>query len=59
MIVPMCKDKGEKTECSNYRGISLLSIFGKVYAGILLERICKVTEVSMMSKGVSEQEGGV
>ena len=32
VIVPLHKDKGEKTECSNYRGISLLSVAGKIYA---------------------------
>ena len=32
------------TECSNYRGISLLSVIGKIYAGILVDRIHEVTE---------------
>ena len=35
VIVPLYKDKGETTECENYRGISLLSVLGKIYAGIL------------------------
>ena len=26
VIGPLYKDKGEKTECKNYRGISLLSV---------------------------------
>ena len=34
VIVPLYKDKGKRTECKNYRGISLLSMVGKVYAGI-------------------------
>ena len=34
MIIPLYKSKGEKTECSNYRGIGL-SIAGKIYVGIL------------------------
>ena len=44
MIVPLYKDKGEGTECSSYRSISLLSVVGKVYVGILLDRVRKVTE---------------
>ena len=30
-----------RSEYSNYRG-SLLSMFGKTYAGILIDRVCKV-----------------
>ena len=44
MIVPLYKGKGKMTECSNYRCITLLSVVGKIYAGILVERVCKVTE---------------
>ena len=29
VIIPLYKGKGEWTECSNYRGISLLSVVGK------------------------------
>ena len=42
VIVSLYKGKGEKSECKNYRGISLLSIDGKIYAGIL-DRVRKVT----------------
>ena len=44
VIVPLYKGKGERTECSNYRGISLLSVARKIYAEILVDRISKVTE---------------
>ena len=30
LIVPLCKGKGERTECRNYRDISLLSVVGKI-----------------------------
>ena len=46
VIVPLYKSKGERTECKNFRCISLLSMVGKVYAGIsgiLVDRVCKVT----------------
>ena len=44
VIFPLYKDKGERTECSNYRVIGLLIVVGKIYAGILVDRVCKVTE---------------
>ena len=39
VITPQDKDKEERTECSNYRGFSLLSVVGKIYAGILIESV--------------------
>ena len=39
MIFPLYKGKGERTEYSNYRGISLLSIVGKIYAGIQVDSL--------------------
>ena len=44
VIVPLYKGKGERMKCSNYRGISLLSVVGKIYGGILIDRARKVTE---------------
>ena len=45
MIVLLYRCTGEKTECSNYRGISLLSVVGKIYAGVLIDKVCKVTDL--------------
>ena len=39
-VVPLYKNKGKRSECGNYRGISLLSVPGKVFASIMLNR-CK------------------
>ncbi len=39
IIVPLYKGKGEREECNNYRGISLLSVPGKIYGRILNERM--------------------
>ncbi len=38
IVVPIWKKKGSKKDCSTYRGISLLSHVGKVYAKILEQR---------------------
>ena len=39
IMLPFWKNKGNKDVCSNHRGITLLSIPGKLFAMILLERI--------------------
>ena len=38
VIVPLYKSKGERTECENYKGISL-SVVGKINAGILVDSL--------------------
>ena len=43
VIVPLYKGKGERTECSNFRGISL-SVVGEIYTVIQVERVDNVTE---------------
>ena len=49
LIVAIHK-KGSKKLCKNYRGISLLSIPGKVFAKILDARIRQVTESQVMEE---------
>ena len=38
-IVTLYKNKGDRCDCNNYRGISLLSIVGKVFARVTLTRL--------------------
>ena len=40
LIVPPRKEKGDRQDCNNYRGVTLLSVPGKVFAWIILERDC-------------------
>ena len=35
-IITLYKNKGDRRDCNNYRGISLLSIVGKVFARVVL-----------------------
>ena len=56
-IVPIYKGKGSKMECKNYRGISLLSIPGKVYGRIIIQRIIKVTEGLIGEEQCSFRQG--
>ena len=37
--------KGDRSHCGNYRGISLLSIVGKVFADIILQRLKNLAEL--------------
>ena len=39
VILPLYKGKGSKSDCGNHRGITLLSVPGKAFAHILLNRI--------------------
>ncbi|TWW62366.1 hypothetical protein D4764_04G0010130 [Takifugu flavidus] len=43
VVVPLFK-KGDRRLCSNYRGITLLSLPGKVYSGLLEKRVRRIVE---------------
>ena len=43
VIVLLYMGKGKGNEFKNYRGISLLNVVGKIYVGILVGRVCRVT----------------
>ena len=44
IIVLIYKGRGDRSKGQNYRRISLLSIPGKVYGRILIEKGCSLTE---------------
>ena len=44
IIVPIYKGKDDRSKCKSYRGITLLSITGKVYGRILIEKVHSLTE---------------
>ena len=46
VVVPLFK-KGDRADCNNYRGISLLSVPGKVYAKVLESRVRAVVEPNL------------
>ncbi|XP_067911760.1 protein-lysine N-methyltransferase EEF2KMT isoform X1 [Heterodontus francisci] len=43
-IINLYRNKGDCGDCNNYRGISLLSIVGKVFARVALNRLQKLAE---------------
>src|SRR5678815_918799 len=52
-LVPIYKGKGDKKECSNYRGISLLSVVGKIYGRIIIKNVKSITD-----KQIGEEQCG-
>ena len=50
VIITLYKNKGEKSDCSNYRGITLLSIAGKVLARVLLNRLVPTITEEILCK---------
>ena len=53
-LIPIYKGKGCRMECGSYRGISLMSVVGKLYGRIIEERCRAKTENEM-----GEEQGGL
>ena len=43
-VITLYKHKGDRGDCNNYRGISLLSVVGKVFARVVLKRLQVLAE---------------
>lgn len=43
-IITLYKGKGDRGDCNNYRGISLLSIVGKLFARVILAKLQRLAE---------------
>ena len=56
-IVPLYKGKGDKCECSNSRGISLLSVVGKLFGIVLIKRVRTGTECAIGEKQCGFRQG--
>ena len=52
-VVPLYKGKGDKMECKNYRGISLLSVVGKLYGRVIINRVKAQTDMQ-----IGDEQGG-
>ena len=50
VIVTFYKNKGKKSYCSNYRGITLFSIAGKIFARVLLNRLVPIIAEDRLPK---------
>jgi hypothetical protein len=55
MFVPIYK-KGDKTNCSNYRGVSLLATTYKIVVDILLLKLTTYAEIWGSSMWISKQQ---
>ena len=56
-IVPLYKKTGGKCECSNSRGISLLSLVGKLYTRVPIKRVGAGTDCSIGEEQCGFRQG--
>ena len=56
-IVPLYKGKGDKSECSNCRGNSLLSVVGKLFGRMLIKRVRAGTECAILEEQCGFRQG--
>ena len=54
---PLYKGKGDKYECSNSRGISLLGVVCKLFGRVLIERVRAGTEYAIGEEQCGFRQG--
>ena len=54
-INPIYKNKGQKSDPNNYRGISLISCLGKLYTSLINERLTKFADLNDI---IGEEQAG-
>ena len=55
--MPLYKGRGDKCECSNSRGISLLSDVGKLFGRVLIKRVRTRTECAIGKEQCGFRQG--
>jgi len=55
IIKPLYKQKGDKTNTNNYRGISILSCFGKLFTCLINNRLCSYVKLYSL---LGEEQAG-
>ena len=56
-IAPLYKGKGDKCECSNSRDVSLLSVVGRLFGGVLIKRVRAGTECAIGEEQCGFRQG--
>ena len=54
-ISPIYKNKGEKSDPNNYRGISIISCLGKLFTALINERLTKFADINDI---IGEEQAG-
>ena len=58
LLVTLYKNKGDRSDCNNYRGISLLSVVGKVFARVALTKLQILAERTLPESQCGFRTGG-
>ena len=57
-LVPLWKGKGDRQDCNNYRGMTLLSVPGKVFARIILDYLDYSSIILDALDAAAQTDGG-